>query len=332
MTDKNDKLDAVVKELNKRYPEGGPMTGTQFLAEREKLKDMRSISTGLLTLDRLIGPVGGIPRGAVTIVAGAEASGKSTFTNHLIAEAQKEGVAALVEIERTFDPAWAAMNGVDVDALIIARPSTGEQAFTIVESLAESGQFVLIVLDSVAAMVPRGEYENEMGDAHMMLVARLMAQASRKLNPIISDTNTALVLVNQYRDDPSKPRMPGRPTPKIMPGGTAQRFWASLRIDLSRIGSKSTEDYSRVKAMVIKNKIGGKEYVFSEYNLVYGQGIDKLADLIDAAVEDNVIEQSGAWFKYGEEKYHGKDAVVDALRADDSLANEIWKAVLGEGD
>ena len=287
-------LDKTLQDITKRFGEGAIM----------KLGDSKSmsvdvISTGTLSLDLALG-VGGVPRGRVTEIYGPEASGKTTICQHIVAESQKQGgTAAFIDMEHALDPAYAAKTGVDVDNLLISQPDTGEPALEIAESLIRSGAVDLIVIDSVAALVPRAEIEGDMGDSHMGLMARLMSQALRKLSGAIKQTNTALVFTNQLREKIGV--VFGNP--ETTPGGRALKFYSSIRLDVRRIQSiKSGTDIigSRTRVRVVKNKVA-PPFRTAEFDIMHDEGISRSGDILDLAVEYEVVQKRGSFYYYGED-------------------------------
>lgn len=285
-------LEKTLDALNKRFGEGAVMR----LGDAQL--DVESIPTGSLSLDIALG-VGGVPRGRVIEIYGPEASGKTTLCQHIVAEAQKrEGLCAFIDMEHALDPVYAACCGVDVDNLYISQPDTGEQALEIAEALIRSGTMDVVVVDSVAALVPRAEIEGEMGDAHVGLQARLMSQALRKLSGVIKQTNTVVIFTNQLRMKIGV--MFGNP--ETTSGGNALKFYASVRLDIRRIqsikaGGEVIGNRTRVK--VKKNKVAAP-FTECEFDIMYNQGISKTGDVLDLAVAYDVVDKRGAYFRYGE--------------------------------
>ncbi|MEO5956707.1 MAG: recombinase RecA, partial [Nitrospiraceae bacterium] len=284
--------------------------------------DIPAISTGSLGLDIALG-VGGVPRGRVIEIFGPESSGKTTLTLHVIAEAQKAGgTAAFIDAEHALDLGYAKKLGVQVDDLLVSQPDTGEQALEIAETLVRSGAIDVIVVDSVAALVPRAEIEGEMGDAHMGLQARLMSQALRKLTAAISKSQTTLIFINQIRMKIGV--MFGNP--ETTTGGNALKFYSSVRLDIRRIESiKEGQEVtgSRVRVKVVKNKMA-PPFKQAEFDIMFAQGISKTGELVDLGVDKKVVEKSGAWYSYqGERLGQGRDAVRDFLLSNQPLAREI---------
>jgi recombination protein RecA len=315
-------LDKTLKEITKRFGEGAIM----------KLGDAQGmtidvIPTGTLSLDLALG-VGGIPRGRVTEIYGPEASGKTTICQHIVAEAQKNGgTAAFIDMEHALDPSYAARTGVDVDNLLISQPDTGEQALEIAESLIRSGAVDVVVIDSVAALVPRAEIEGDMGDSHMGLMARLMSQALRKLSGAIKQTNTSLIFTNQLREKIGV--VFGNP--ETTPGGRALKFYSSIRLDVRRIQSiKSGTDIigSRTRVRVVKNKVAAP-FKTAEFDIMPDEGISRTGDILDLAVEVNVVEKRGSFYYYGEDLRiaQGREKAKAYLKENPDITLEIENAV-----
>jgi len=284
------------------------------------------IPTGCLSLDRAIG-CGGFPRGRVVEVYGPEAGGKTTLTLHVIAEAQRVGgTAAFIDAEHALDPAYARKLGVDVDNLLVSQPDNGEQALEIADTLIQSGAVDVVVIDSVAALVPKAELEGQMGDPQMGLQARLMSQAMRKLTGAISRSKTCLVFINQIRDRIGV--MFGNP--ETTTGGKALKFYASLRLDIRRIGAIKDGDRvvgSRTRVKVVKNKLAAP-FTIAEFDLLFGEGISREGDLLDLGVEQGVLEKSGSWYSFaGERIGNGKEASRIALRENVDMRGKIEAAV-----
>ncbi|MEC4668005.1 MAG: recombinase RecA [Nitrospirota bacterium] len=311
-------LELALSQLEKQYGKGAIMR----LGTADIQADVLTISTGSLGLDIALG-VGGLPRGRVAEVFGPEASGKTTLTLHVIAEAQKTGgIAAFVDAEHALDLGYAKKLGVQTDDLLVSQPDTGEQALEITETLVRSGALDIIVIDSVAALVPRAEIEGEMGDAHMGLQARLMSQALRKLTAAISKSQTTVFFVNQLRMKLGV--MFGNP--ETTTGGNALKFYASVRLDIRRIESiKEGQEVvgSRVRVKVVKNKMA-PPFKQAEFDILFAEGISKAGELVDLGVDKRVLDKSGAWYSYkGDRLGQGRDAVRDHLKANESVAKEI---------
>ncbi len=307
-------LNTTIEKLEKTYGKG-----TVMRLSDNRVEDVATISTGSLGLDIALG-VGGFPRGRVIEIYGPESSGKTTIAMHAMAEAQKlGGMAAIIDAEHAFDRSYAEKIGIDTDNLFISQPDNGEQALEITEHLIRSGAIDIIVIDSVAALVPKSELEGDMGDSKMGLQARLMSQALRKLTGAINKTNCCVIFINQLRDKIGV--MFG--SPETTTGGNALKFYASIRLDIRRIGQiKENADNimgNRTKVKVVKNKVA-PPFKTVEFDIMYGEGISKVGEVIDLGVELNVIRKSGAWFYFGEMKLgQGRDAVKDLLLGNPEL-------------
>ncbi len=317
-------LETTLRSIQKRYGEGAIMR----LGQAEHLQ-VDTIPTGSLSLDLALG-VGGVPRGRVTEIYGPEGSGKTTLAQHIVAEAQKMGgVAAFIDMEHALDPVYAERCGVDVDELYISQPDTGEQALEIAEALVRSGAVDVIVVDSVAALVPRAEIEGEMGDSHPGLQARLMSQALRKLSGAIKSSNTAMVFTNQLRQKIGV--MYG--SPETTPGGMALKFYASVRLDIRRIqaikaGGETIGNRTRVR--VKKNKVA-PPFRECEFDIMYDEGISKVGDVLDLGVELEIIEKRGSFYSYKEERLaQGRENAKLALKENPALCLEIESAIRQE--
>ncbi|HEX3605510.1 MAG TPA: recombinase RecA, partial [Candidatus Dormibacteraeota bacterium] len=289
-------------------------------------RNIEAIPTGALTLDIALG-VGGVPRGRVVEIYGPESSGKTTLTLHIIAEAQKlGGVAAFIDAEHALDPQYAGRIGVRTEELLISQPDTGEQALEIVEVLVRSGAVDVVVVDSVAALVPKAEIDGEMGDSHVGLQARLMSQAMRKLTAAISRSNTSVIFINQLREKVGV--MFGNP--EVTTGGRALKFYASVRMDIRKIDSiKQGLDVvgSRVKVKVVKNNVA-PPFRAAEFDILYDEGISYAGSVLDVALEHRIVEKSGAWFSYGDMRLgQGRENVRDYLRQNPDLLGEIAQRV-----
>ncbi len=314
-------LEVALGDLRKRFGDGAVMR----LGERNEL-NIETIPTGCLSLDIALG-VGGLPRGRVVEVYGPESSGKTTLCQHVIAEAQKQGgIAAFVDVEHALDPAYAEKCGVRVDDLYVSQPDTGEQALEITEALVRSGAVDVVVVDSVAALVPRAEIEGEMGDSHMGLQARLMSQALRKLCGTVKQSNTLLIFTNQLRQKIGV--MFGNP--ETTTGGMALRFYASVRIDIRRIQAiKDSGEVigNRTKVTVKKNKVA-PPFRICEFDIMYNQGISKAGDILDIGVEENIIDKRGAFYSYGDQRLaQGRENAKTFLMANPDLMFTIENKV-----
>ena len=322
MSDKSKALDTAILQLEKKYGSGTIMR----LGDNNAL-NVEAISTGSITLDCATG-IGGFPRGRIIEVYGPESSGKTTLALHVVAEAQKlGGEAAFVDAEHALDPVYAKNLGVDVDSLLVSQPDNGEQALEIVEALARSGALDVIIVDSVAALVPRAEIDGDMGDSHVGLQARLMSQALRKLAGVISKSNTIIIFINQLREKVGV--VYGNP--EVTTGGRALKFYASIRVDVRRIeqlkGSGGEFIGSRTRAKIVKNKVA-PPFKTAEFDIMYGEGISKVGEIVDLGVNYGIIKKSGAWFSYGETRLgQGRDNVKNLFKNDKALYDEIEKQI-----
>ena len=311
-------LSAALGQIEKQFGKGAVMRMGDVAAAR----DIDAVSTGSLGLDIALG-IGGLPRGRVIEIYGPESSGKTTLTLQVIAEAQKAGgTAAFVDAEHALDPTYAEKLGVDVDELLVSQPDTGEQALEITDMLVRSASIDVVVIDSVAALTPKAEIEGDMGDSHMGLQARLMSQALRKLTGNIKRSNTMVIFINQIRMKIGV--MFGNP--ETTTGGNALKFYSSVRMDIRRIGAikkgdEITGNETRVK--VVKNKMA-PPFKKAEFQILYGEGISREAELIDLGVQHGFVEKSGAWYSYGEDRIgQGKDKVREFLKANPDIAGDI---------
>ena len=317
-------LQLTIDKLEKTYGKGAVMKLSD-----EKVLDIPAISTGSLGLDMALG-IGGIPRGRVIEIYGPESSGKTTLTMHCIAEAQKAGgMAAFIDAEHAFDKNYAEKLGIDTENLLISQPDNGEQALEIAEHLIRSGAIDIIVIDSVAALVPKGELEGEMGESKMGLQARLMSQALRKLTGALHNTGCACIFINQLRDKIGV--MFG--SPETTTGGNALKFYASVRLDIRRVGQiKDGPDNimgNRTRVKVVKNKVA-PPFKVVEFDIMYGQGISKVGEVIDLGVELEIIKKAGSWFSYNGEKLgQGRDAVKNLLLDNPELLDELEGKIKG---
>ncbi len=319
--DQESTLKITTDEIEKKFGKGAIMR----LGESTAL-NVEAIPTGALPLDVALG-IGGVPRGRIVEIYGPESSGKTTVALHIIAEAQAAGgIVAFIDAEHALDPVYAARLGVDVDELLISQPDTGEQALEICDLLVRSGTIDCVVIDSVAALVPRAEIEGEMGDATVGLQARLMSQALRKLTGSLSKSNTTCIFINQLREKIGV--MFG--SPETTTGGRALKFYSSVRIDIRRIESMKKDGEfigNRVRAKIVKNKVA-PPFRQAEFDLMYGEGISKEGCVLDMGVEAGIVNKSGSWFNYGEERLgQGRDAAKRTLQENPDLRNEIENKV-----
>jgi recombination protein RecA len=321
-TERDRALSTALGQIERSYGKGAIMR----LGAADAQRNVEAIPTGALTLDIALG-VGGVPRGRVVEIYGPESSGKTTLTLHIIAEAQKKGgVAAFIDAEHALDPQYAGRIGVRTEELLISQPDTGEQALEIVEVLVRSGAVDVIVIDSVAALVPKAEIDGEMGDTHVGLQARLMSQAMRKLTAAISRSNASVIFINQLREKVGV--MFGNP--EVTTGCRALKFYASVRMDIRKIDSiKQGLDVvgSRVKVKVVKNKVA-PPFRAAEFDILYDEGISYAGSVLDVALESRIVEKSGAWFSYGDMRLgQGRENVRDFLRQNPDLLAEIAQRV-----
>ena len=314
-------IEEAFKQIYKTYGEGSVMR----LGDAPK-QSVDVISTGAMSLDMALG-IGGIPRGRITEIYGPESSGKTTVALHIIAEAQKNGgEVAFIDAEHALDPIYARNLGVDIDRLVVSQPDDGDQALEITEALARSGAFDVIVIDSVAALVPKAEIAGVMGESHVGLHARLMSQALRKLTGVLNKSNTAAVFINQIREKVGV--IYGNP--EVTTGGRALKFYASIRIDIRRVEAiKDGTNFlgNRTKAKIVKNKMA-PPFKEAEFDIVFGEGISKEGNILDAAVELDIVEKSGSWFSYnGERLGQGRDKVKELFKANPALMEEIGQKI-----
>ncbi|MCM0019435.1 MAG: recombinase RecA [Tagaea sp.] len=320
--DKNKALEAALSQIERAFGKGSIMK----LGGKDQTVQAEVISTGSLSLDIALG-IGGLPKGRIVEIYGPESSGKTTLALHAIAEAQKAGgTCAFVDAEHALDPGYARKLGCDVDNLLISQPDAGEQALEIADTLVRSGAVDVLVVDSVAALVPRAELEGEMGDSHMGVHARLMSQALRKLTGSISRSNTLVIFINQIRMKIGV--MFGNP--ETTTGGNALKFYASVRLDIRRIGAiKDKDDVvgNQTRVKVVKNKMA-PPFKVVEFDIMYGEGVSKMGEIIDLGVKAGVVEKSGAWFSYnGERIGQGRDNSRNYLKEHPEIAAEIEKAI-----
>jgi recombination protein RecA len=325
--DKRRALEAALTQIDRAFGKGSVMK----LGDKGKIVEIESISTGSLGLDLALG-IGGLPKGRVVEIYGPESSGKTTLALHVVAEVQKNGgTAAFIDAEHALDPSYAHKLGVNLDDLLVSQPDTGEQALEITDTLVRSGAVDVIVIDSVAALTPKAEIEGEMGDSLPGLQARLMSQALRKLTASISKSGTLVIFINQIRMKIGV--MYG--SPETTTGGNALKFYASVRLDIRRIGSVKLRDEivgNNVRVKVVKNKVA-PPFREVEFDIMYGQGISKLGEIIDLGVKAGVIDKSGSWFSYNSQRIgQGRDNAREFLKANPDLASEIEQKVRGNAE
>lgn len=321
--DKEKALEAALAQIQKQFGKGAIMK----MGDESAKLNIEAISTGSISLDIATG-IGGIPKGRIIEVYGPESSGKTTLTLHMIAQAQKNGgKAAFIDAEHALDPDYAAKLGVDVDELLVSQPDTGEQALEICEMLVRSGAIDIVVVDSVAALVPKAEIAGEMGDSHVGLQARLMSQALRKLAGITHKSNTAVVFINQLREKVGI--MFGNP--EVTTGGRALKFYSSMRMDVRRIESiKSGDTFlgNRTRVKIVKNKVA-PPFKSAEFDIMYGKGISKEGDILDCAVEAKLVEKAGSWYSYqGERIGQGRENVKDFLADNPEITDSLEQMLL----
>jgi recombination protein RecA len=321
-TQQKDKtLDLAITQIEKQFGQGSIMRMGE-----DTIKKIDGISTGSISLDSALG-IGGIPRGRITEIYGPESSGKTTLTLHIVAEAQKiGGYAAFIDAEHAMDPEYAKKLGVDIDNLLISQPDTGEQALDITETLVRSGALDVIVIDSVAALVPKAELDGDMGDTHVGLQARLMSQALRKLTGTVSKSRTSVIFINQIRHKIGV--MFG--SPETTTGGNALKFYSSVRLDIRRIGQIKEADQvvgNRTRVKVVKNKVA-PPFKITEFDIMYGEGISFCGDLIDLAVQAEIVNKMGAWYSFNKEKIgQGRENAKRYLQENDNIKLEIEQGV-----
>lgn len=322
-TDKDKALDAALLQIQKQFGKGAIMK----LGDDNALTDIQAISTGSITLDVATG-IGGVPRGRIIEIYGPESSGKTTLTLHIIAEAQKTGgKAAFIDAEHALDPEYARNLGVDINDLLVSQPDTGEQALEICEMLVRSGALDVIVIDSVAALVPKAEIQGEMGDSHVGLQARLMSQALRKLAGAINKSKTSVVFINQLREKVGV--MFGNP--ETTTGGRALKFYSTMRMDVRRIESIKSGDSvlgNRTRVKIVKNKVA-PPFRQAEFDIMYGEGISKSGDILDCAVENGIVEKAGSWYSFdGERIGQGRENVKTYLQSNPDIMDRIEGLIL----
>ncbi len=323
-TGKKKALELAISHIEKQFGEGSIMT----LGKHSASKEISSIKTGAITLDIALG-IGGVPRGRIIEIYGPESSGKSTLATHIVANAQKNGgLCAYIDAEHALDPGYAAKIGVNLDELLISQPDSGEDALNIAETLARSGAVDCIIIDSVAALVPKNELEGEIGDSFMGLQARMMSQALRKLTSSLAKSNTCAVFINQIRDKIGV--VFGNP--ETTTGGKALKFYASIRMDIRRIGGIKGADGSevgnRVKVKVVKNKMA-PPFRSAEFDILFNEGISRIGSIIDLGVDMQIIDKKGTWFSYnGNRLGQGREQVREELKKNLKLVDELEKAIL----
>ncbi|MCB1106817.1 MAG: recombinase RecA [Chlamydiia bacterium] len=329
MTDQNNAakkkaLELAMSHIEKQFGAGAIMS----LGDHSANRAVKTIKTGAISLDLALG-IGGVPRGRVVEIYGPESSGKSTLATHIVANCQKEGgIAAYIDAEHALDPAYAAKIGVNLKDLMISQPDCGEDALNIAEMLARSNAVDVIVIDSVAALVPKSELEGEIGDTHVGLQARLMSQALRKLTSTLAKSNTCAIFINQIREKVGV--MFGNP--ETTSGGRALKFYSSIRMDIRRIagikGAENTDIGNRVKVKVVKNKMA-PPFRVAEFDILFNEGISKMGSLIDLGVEYGIIDKKGTWYSFGDKRLgQGKEATREDLKNTPSLADEIERLIL----
>jgi len=317
-------LELAISHIEKQFGEGSIMS----LGDHSIKRSIKTISTGALSLDLALG-IGGVPRGRVVEIFGPESSGKSTLATHIVANSQKAGgVAAYIDAEHALDPSYASKIGVNINDLLISQPDCGEDALNIAEMLARSNAVDVVVIDSVAALVPRAELEGDIGDVHVGLQARLMSQALRKLTSTLAKSNTCAIFINQIREKIGV--MFGNP--ETTSGGRALKFYASIRLDIRRIGSIKGADNidigNRVKVKVVKNKLAAP-FRIGEFDILFNEGISRMGSLIDLGVENGIIDRKGTWYSFGEKRLgQGKEAARVELKNNPDLADEVESLIM----
>ena len=316
--DKLKALDAALSQIEKQYGKGSVMK----LGDNSANMNVETVPTGSLSLDIALG-LGGLPKGRIIEIYGPESSGKTTVALHCVAEVQKQGgIAGFIDAEHALDPVYAKNIGVDIDNLYISQPDCGEQALEITETMVRSGAVDIIIVDSVAALVPKAEIDGDMGDSHVGLQARLMSQALRKLTAAISKSNCIVIFINQLREKVGV--MYGNP--EVTTGGRALKYYASVRIDIRRMSViKDGEEQlgTRTRVKVVKNKVA-PPFKKAEFDIMFGEGISKIGEIIDLGVDYGIIKKSGSWFSYGDRKIgQGRDSVKELLKNDEALRNEV---------
>ncbi len=322
-SDRKKALDAALMQIERSFGKGSVMR----LGQREQAIEAETVSTGSLGLDIALG-IGGLPKGRIIEIYGPESSGKTTLALHVVAQEQKNGgTCAFIDAEHALDPSYAKRLGVDLDLLLISQPDTGEQALEIADTMVRSGAVDVLIIDSVAALVPKAELEGEMGDSHMGLQARLMSQALRKLTGSVSKTNCMVIFINQIRQKIGG--MAFGPS-ETTTGGNALKFYASIRIDIRRIGSIKDKDNiigNQTKVKIVKNKLA-PPFKVVEFDIMYGEGISKTGEIIDLGVKASLVDKAGSWYSYkGQRIAQGREAVRQFLKDTPSIALEIEEAI-----
>ncbi len=319
--DRKKALETAIAQIEKAYGKGAVMR----LGDHSENVNVEAVSTGSLSLDLALG-IGGVPKGRIVEIYGPESSGKTTLALHILASAQKNGgEAAFIDVEHALDPTYARALGVDIDNLLISQPDTGEQALEITEQLVRSGAIDVIIVDSVAALLPRSELEGEMGDSSVGVIARLMSQALRKLTGAVSKTNTIVVFINQLREKIGV--MYGNP--ETTPGGRALKYFSSVRIDVRRIETLKVNGEmvgNRTRAKIVKNKVA-PPFKEAEFDIIYGEGISKVGEIIDLAVKLDLIDKAGAWFTVGEQRLQGRDSVKTYLQDNPEVCDHLEQQI-----
>lgn len=323
--DRRRALETALAQIEKTYGKGAVMR----LGDHSEQVNVEAISTGSLSLDLALG-IGGVPRGRIIEIYGPESSGKTTLALHILASAQRNsGEAAFIDVEHALDPTYARALGVDIDNLLISQPDTGEQALEITEQLVRSGAIDVIVVDSVAALLPRSELEGEMGDSSVGVIARLMSQALRKLTGAVSKTNTVVVFINQLREKIGV--VYG--SPETTPGGRALKYFSSVRIDVRRIETMKVGNEmvgNRTRAKIVKNKVA-PPFKEAEFDIIYGEGISKIGEIIDLAAKLDLIDKAGAWFTVGDHRLQGRENVKVYLQQNPEVAGELEAKIRANG-